>query len=161
LNITALYYHFNTKDDLAEAVINDVARGTHENTLRRVGALAPSVTFYEKFRTAIHAQLEGIVTHRAYVLAQSKILSELSDERQERHRAILHESAAFWRGLLQEGVRSGAIRPGLDAGVARMILQGSLAWAVEWYRPDGRSYPEIADQIADTMLYGISPRAGA
>jgi AcrR family transcriptional regulator len=158
VHITALYYHFNTKDDLAEAVINHVALATHEDTLRRVNALAPEVTFLERFRTAIHAQLESIVERRDYVLAQTKVLSELPEERQERHRALLQETAAFWRGLLQEGLAGGAIRPGFDAGVGRMIIQGSIAWTLEWYRPDGRNVADIADQIADTMLHGIAAR---
>ncbi len=158
IHVTALYYHFNTKDDLAEGVINHVARANHDEILSRINALSPGVSFYEKLRTAIHAQLEGIVARRDYVLAQTKVLSELPEERQERHRALLRESAAFWRGLLQEGRAAEAIQPQLDISIARMILQGSINWTVEWYRPGGRKISEIADQIADTMLYGIAAR---
>lgn len=159
IHITALYYHFSTKDDLAEGVINHVARANHDDIMRRVGALAPGVTYFERFRTAIHAQLEGIVTRREYVQAQSKVLSELPEERQERHRAILHESAVFWRALFEEGLAQGALRAGLDTSVARMILQGSVAWIVEWYRPEGRNISDIADQMADTMLHGVAARS--
>ncbi len=156
IHITALYYHFSTKDDLAEGVINHVARINHDGMVERVGALPADVSFVEKFCTAVHAQLAGVVERRAYVLAQSKILAELPEERQERHRALLHESAIFWRGLLQEGLDAGAFREGLDLSIARMILQGSINWTIEWYRPSGRNIAQIAGQITSTMLHGIA-----
>lgn len=58
--------------------------------------------------------------------------------------------------MLQEGRDVGIIRPEVDLSVARVILQGSIAWTIEWYRQDGRKISEIADQIADTMLYGVA-----
>jgi TetR/AcrR family transcriptional regulator, cholesterol catabolism regulator len=160
IHITALYYHFNTKDDLAEGVINHIAFVNHRDIVHCMKALPPEATFFEKLRTAIRTQLEGIVTHREYILAQSKVLTELPDARQERHRAIWRKSAAFWRQLLQEGKKAGAIRADLDPSIVRMTLQGSINWTIEWYRPGGRSAREIADQFADTMLNGIAVRPG-
>lgn len=156
IHITALYYHFNTKDDLAEGVINYVASANHAGLVESVKALPRDVSFSEKLQTAVYAQLQGIVTRRDYVLAQLKILSELPDAHQERHRALLHESTAFWRRLLNEGWKAGLLRADLDASIARMILQGSMNWTIEWYRPDGRSVREIAAQIADIMLNGMA-----
>jgi len=158
IHITALYYHFNTKDDLAEGVINHLARVNHQEIVKRVKALPRRVAFIDKLGTAIRAQLEGIVTHRDYILTQLKVLSEIPEERQERHRALLHESADFWRRLLQEGRKAGVVRQDLDPSIARMTLQGSINWTIEWYRPDGRSVSEIAEQITDTMLNGMATR---
>jgi AcrR family transcriptional regulator len=155
VHITVLYYHFSTKDDLAEAMINHAALKNRDLLGSRVEALPADAPFTERFRAAVHAQLEGAVAHRAYVLAQSKVLSELSADRQERHRTLLRAYSEFWRELLQEGVSAGAVRADLDPSILRMILQGSLNWTVEWYRPGGRSLPDIADQIAETMLHGI------
>jgi AcrR family transcriptional regulator len=158
IHITALYYHFNTKDDLAAGVINHVASLNHHDIVEAVKALPRDVEFAQKLRAAIHAQLEGIVARRDYVRAQLKILSELPEDYQEIHRALLHESAAFWRRLLSEGWKSGLMRRDLDPSIARMILHGSINWTIEWYRPGGRSAAEIADQIADIMLNGMYSR---
>lgn len=160
IHVTALYYHFNTKEDLAEGIINHVAYVNHQHLLKSVKALPLEAAFLEKLRTAIRAQLEGVVEKRVYVLAQLKILSELPEERQSRHRDLLHEATAFWRRLLREGWKAGLMRKDLDASIARMIIQGSINWTVEWYRPDGRSVGEVAAQIADTVLNGmLSPSA--
>jgi AcrR family transcriptional regulator len=161
IHITALYYHFNTKDDLAEGVINHVARVNHDEMVERVQGMSPKTSFVEKLRAAIHAQLEGILMRRDYILAQSKVLSELPEERQERHRTLLHESTAFWRQLFEEGRKDGTIRRDLDPSIARMALQGSINWTIEWYRPGGRAVREIADQIADTILNGMAVRQGS
>jgi len=63
--------------------------------------------------------------------------------------------ADLWRGLLREGRAAGMLREDLDLSVARMILQGSINWTIEWYRPGGRDIAEIAGQIADTILTGM------
>ena len=155
IHITALYYHFSTKDDLAEGVINHGAQLNYAQIVERLDELSREATFIERFRVAVRAQLEGVVARRSYVLAQSKILSEVPEARQERHRALLRQLADLWRGLLREGRAAGMLREDLDLSVARMILQGSINWTIEWYRPGGRDIAEIAGQIADTILIGM------
>jgi AcrR family transcriptional regulator len=157
IHVTALYYHFDTKDDLAEAVINHVVRQARSAIDERVAALPAETPFPERLRFAIRAQIEHIVARRDYIFAQSKVLYELPEERQENHRALLHGLAVFWRQLLESGRQSGEIRGDFDPGITRMTLFGSMNWVIEWYRPGGRTPAEIADQIAETMLKGFGP----
>jgi hypothetical protein len=42
-----------------------------------------------------------------------------------------------------------------------MLLHGMLNWTNEWYRAEGRSATEIAEQTAELLLNGImAPQGG-
>ena len=158
VHVTGLYYHFDTKDALAEAMVNHVAELGYHDVQQALAALPANATFRQRIEAAVQAQLNGIIERRTYIQAQLKVLSELPEDIQSRHRMILRRTADFWRALFHDAVRDGQIRPELDPGVARQIMGGSMNWAVEWYREGGRSPAEIARQIVDTMMDGMAPR---
>lgn len=155
IHVTGLYYHFDTKDALAEAVINHAAEQGYRDVRSALTALPPGTNLRDRMRAAVHAQLYGILLRRDYIMAQSKVLPELPDDIQRRHRKLLRTIALVWRGLFHEAARNGNLRKGFDAGIGRMIMSGSMNWAVEWYRESGRAPREIADQITDTMFDGM------
>jgi AcrR family transcriptional regulator len=161
IHVTALYYHFDTKDALAEAVINHVAEQGYRDVHDAMQTLPPDASFRQRVQAGVLAQLQGIIMRREYILAQLKVLSELPEEIQDRHRKMLRATASFWRELFHNAVRDGEIRRDFDPGVARMIMGGSMNWAVEWYREGGRSPRDIAAQITETMLDGMAPRGAA
>lgn len=155
IHVSALYYHFDTKEALAEAVLAHVATmGLRARDA--VSSFPPSSGFEERLRFAIRHQLMGIIDERDYISAQLKILSELPEEVQARHRAALRESMEFWRALFADAAEAKAIRPIFDLGIIRMTLIGSLNWAVEWVREDGLSKEEIAEQISQMVLFGLA-----
>jgi len=155
IHVSALYYHFDTKEALAEAVLAHVA--TMGLRVRdAVASFPPSSGFEERLRVAVRVQLLGVIDERDYISAQLKILSELPEEIQDRHRASLRDSMEFWRTLFADAAEAKAIRPTFDLGIVRMTLIGSLDWAVEWVRDEGLSKEEIAEQISQMVLYGLA-----
>lgn len=155
IHVSALYYHFDTKEALAEAVLAHVATmGLQARDA--VASFPPNSGFEERLRFAIRHQLMGIIDQRDYIAAQLKILSELPEEIQSRHRAVLRESMEFWRALFVDAAEAQEIRPIFDLGIIRMTLIGSLNWAVEWVRDDGLSKEEIAEQICQMVLHGLA-----
>lgn len=155
IHVSALYYHFDTKEALAEAVLAHVAT-MGQRTSDAVASSPHSGSFEDRLRVAVRAQLLGVIDERDYIAAQLKILSELPEDIQARHRAVLRESMEFWRVLFADAVDAKAIRPSFDPGIVRMTLIGSLNWAVEWFRDDGLPKEEIAEQISQMILYGLT-----
>ncbi len=157
VHLMALYYHFSTKEDVAEEVINYVVRANYQDVLHRVQGLPLRTAFFEKLRMALHALLESLVARRDYILAQAKVLYELPEVRQKRHRVLLNETEVFWRELLEEGRKAGALRGEIDVSRTRMSLHGTISWAIEWYQP-GDSVDDVVDHIMDATINGIGAR---
>ena len=158
LQAGSLYYHFDTKEDLVEAVLEAGVEGALAGTRQAVEALGPSADPLARLRAAIAAHLRVVLVEGAYASANIRMLSQVPDAIRERHLKRQREYGAFWRSLFKEAAAVGAIRPGLDLSVVRMLALGALNWSVEWYRPGRRSPSEIAGHAATMILDGIRPR---
>ena len=66
-----------------------------------------------------------------------------------------------WLELLDEGVRSGALRGDLDTELVFRFIRDTVWVAVRWYRPGGpMTAQDVADQYLAILLDGIAPRSG-
>lgn len=158
LQAGSLYYHFDTKEELVEAILSAGVEGAFAATREAVEALGPGAEPLARLRAAIAAHLRVVLSEGAYASANLRILGQLPDAIRERHLKRQRVYGAFWQSLFRDAADAGNIRPGLDLSVVRMLTLGALNWSVEWYRKGRRSPSEIAAHAATLVLDGISPR---
>ena len=154
LRAPAVYYYFSSRDELVAEVM-------------RVGQ--------QRVREHVEAAIEGLVDVRAQVgaavEAHLRIQLELSDfatavTRNAGHvpdpvrEALQEQSEAYhdtWRRLLRRASDEGALRPGVDASLARMLVIGALNWAAEWWAGQ-RSLEALIDstrRFIDSALFSF------
>jgi AcrR family transcriptional regulator len=155
----SLYYHFDTKEDLVEAVLDAGVDGAIAATREAVDALGPDAHPLARLRAAIAAHLRIVLAEDAYASANIRILGQVPEAIRERHLKRQRAYGAFWRTLFRQAAAAGAIRPDVDLSVARMLALGALNWSVEWYRAGRRTPGEIAAHAATMILDGVTPRA--
>ena len=64
--------------------------------------------------------------------------------------------------LIEEGIETGAFRPGLSPRVAVLMIIGALNWAPEWVSAQGPATREqIGEEFADIVLNGVARGGGA
>ena len=160
LQAGSLYYHFDTKEELVEAVLDAGVEGAIAATREAVEALGPGAEPLARLRAAIAAHLRVVLAESAYAHANLRMLSQVPDSIRERHLKRQRAYGAFWRRLFQQAAEAGAIRPDLDLSVVRMLALGALNWSVEWYRAGRRSPSEIAAHATTMILDGIASRRG-
>ena len=100
-----------------------------------------------------------ISERKAYTSALVRILGQVADS--VREHTVVHQRAYldYWRELLADATSSGEVRADLDHSVTVMMLTGTLNWAVEWYRPDGRlTREELATVLVAVVLDGLLAR---
>jgi AcrR family transcriptional regulator len=157
----SLYYHFDTKEELVEAVLDAGVDGAIAATREAVAALGPDADPLARLRAAIAAHLRFVLAEDAYASANIRILGQVPDAIRERHLKRQRGYGAFWRSLFRDAAAAGAIRPDVDLSVARMLALGALNWSVEWYRAGRRTPGEIAAHAAAMILDGVTPRPGS
>jgi hypothetical protein len=82
----------------------------------------------------------------------------LEPEYLDRHIPRRDRFEQIWRDLIQDGVDDGIFTCDHPSLSARALL-GILNWTVTWFRADGpMSAKEIADQLADLFLMGLTTR---
>ena len=93
-------------------------------------------------------------------LAAVLLFEHRSLEPKQHHRHIPNRDKfeSLWRDVVKEGVKAKIFSHPNPALAVRALL-GALNWTLTWYRPDGSlGMDEIAVQIADLHLRGLSVR---
>lgn len=151
----SLYYHFDSKESMADDILSAFLTDLWEGYQRiEEAGLSPRATF-EGLVTESFRQMER---HRPAVVIYQKEARRLSSEPRF---AYLAESQQrfrkLWTRTLERGVEDGSFRAGLDIPVAYRFVRDTVWVAAVWYRPDGRkSAAEIAGQYTAMVLDGIA-----
>ncbi len=158
LQAGSLYYHFDSKEKLVDAILSAGVEAAITATGEAVEALGPGADPVARLRAAIAAHVRVVLSEGSYASANLRILGQVPDPVRERHLKLQRTYGRFWAALLRDAVRSGALRDDLDQSVVRMLMLGALNWTTEWYRAGRRSPSEIAAHAATLVLDGIANR---
>jgi len=154
----SLYYHFASKEQLAEEVLALGVKQVSEAVAAAIDALPATADFRTRLLAALEAHLSSMLQHEAYSAANVRIINQVPPDVRERHLSHHRHYGAFWRGLLEQAQARGEIRAEVDLPAIRMLILGALNWSVEWYRPGRLTAGEIARELVDMILGGIAPR---
>lgn len=161
LQAGSLYYHFRSKEEIVEQVLELGLDGVVRASREAVEALGSGVDPMARLRAAIAAHLRFVLTESDYAVANIRILSQVPQGIRERHLVRQRRYGAYWRALFEDAAAVGALRSDLDLSVVRMLTLGALNWSVEWYDERGPSPPaKIAAHLSTMILEGLAADAG-
>jgi AcrR family transcriptional regulator len=154
----AMYYYFDSKESLVEEFLRTSLQPHTDFMRAALQSLPAGVSWRERIETAIRAHLERALERDNYTMGFIKIFDQVPPAVRERFAAYPKGYAQVWRELVDGAVAAGELRDDLDPVVMRNALMGSLDWTLEWYQP-GRLVPaELAAQMAQLFLDGMSRR---
>lgn len=160
MHVTALRYHFATKEVIASALANRVARRNLAELNAALEAAPAGASIREKLTTAVDAYIRTLIENRLDIAAHGNVINQLPADLREEHYKLLQQFNAIWRGLLADAVKSGELRGDLNPSIATQVLLGAMTWTREWYRPEGAGAEEIARQMRMMLFDGLLQSPG-
>lgn len=154
----SLYYHFDSKEQLLEAVFDIGMRRVVSAAREAVAALPADAPFADKLRAAVAAHLELLLGQADYTSANIRIFGQAPESVQARQLELREAYGEWWRALFEEGRARGELRADLDLSLVRMLLFGAMNWAIEWYDPEKGPIRKIAEQASELVLRGVLAR---
>lgn len=151
----AIYYYFSSRDELIEEVMWVGVYRVHRHVREVLAALPASVPALERILTAVEAHLRYELQISDYTTASIRNAGQVPEELRTRPAAEEAAYSRIWTGLLQQAAADGALRPGLDITVSRLLLLGSMNWAAEWWNPRTRSLADLVKASQDMVRYGM------
>ena len=151
----SLYHHFDSKEAMVDELLDTFQQQLFE-TFEEI--VASSRSPRAKLDAVVRASFEAIDQHHSEVAIFQNDASYLAGF--DRFGYLAERNTRFeklWRGVLEEGVRSGELRAELDVDLVYRFLRDTVWVAVTWYRPGGAlSATQVADQYLSILLEGIS-----
>lgn len=149
----SLYHYINSKQELLYEVVVGPLRLANTKLCAVLDG-GGSVEF--RLREACRAHMEVIRDDFPRLTIALTERLELPEEQISELRELMRRYEQQWEDMVQEGIRAGIVRPGLNVRLTTLAFLGMLNWASQWYRREGaESAEEIGAIFADIGLRGI------
>ena len=153
----SMYYHFDSKNQLLDEVLDRGIQRVSGAVRERVAALPAEASHRDRLLAAVSAHLDYILRFDDYASANIRLFGQVPVAIRRRHLRKHRAYAGYWRRLLEDAQAAGEIHRDADLSLARLSLFGMMNWSLEWYRPGRLSIAELAENMCHTVLDGIAP----
>ena len=157
----SIYYHFDSKEQILDEVLDTGIRVVMNEVRTRLDALPAEAPCRRRIEAAIEGHLVGMLQHGDFTSANIRIYGQIPAGPKKRHRAVRAAYANYWDQLLAECQGKGGLRADVSVSVLRLFVVGALNWTVEWFDPRHGSLEAFIRQISAIVFDGISPHATA
>lgn len=133
LQTPAIYYYFDSREDLIEEVMWAGIADMREHVTKIIDALLPETSSIDRILAAVEAHLRHELEISDYATAAIRNAGQVPDKIRKRQLAEEARYGEVWRGLIGSAAAEGTLRADLDPYIAQMLILGSLNWTAEWW----------------------------
>lgn len=146
---TAVYYYFQSKEAILEALTEEVTE--------QAGELARSVSGHDDLppeqalRQLVMQHATLILTHPLQFRVVERSESSLPEPRRAAARAARHSVLGHFVHVIQRGIDAGVfVAP--DARTAALAVIGMCNWSAWWFEPQGNAVEPVAQALTELAL---------
>lgn len=132
----SVYYHFDSKEDILDRVLDLGLRDLLNGVTETVSAAHCYANDLDRVAAAIETHMEYLFRVSEFTSANIRIYGQLPKDVRARHWPVRHEYALLWDGILEKAQNSGSIRSDIRIVPLRQVMLGALNWTVEWFDPE-------------------------
>lgn len=151
----AIYYYFESKEELAWAVVDRGVTEVYRRAKESVDNLGNQADPIDAIIAAFNAHLTYIIEEEnfAFVAMRRKgqLPSSITNRLLEKEKRI----GAYYAELFRKARDEGYIAEEFNISALRMLFAGALNWVPEWYDARGLSPRELVDQLESMMRGGL------
>ncbi|MCF8466897.1 MAG: TetR/AcrR family transcriptional regulator [Sneathiella sp.] len=157
----SIYYHFSSKDEILDEVLDRGLRDLFEGVSRVLEDDKQFPNHRSRIAAAIRAHMMFLFARSEFSSANIRIYGQLPEKVRARHRPIRYEYSKAWDKSLSEAREAGEIRPDIEIAPLRQVMLGALNWTVEWFDPqkggeeDFYTLEEMIAMLQTLLLDGI------
>ncbi len=152
----SLYYHFDSREDLIEEVLQQGVTMSFARAQAVVDALPRDRSPLQRLEAALRAHLKFQLVESDYARAAVRSIGQYPEEMWQRVNEQFRAYGKFFDGLIAAAMKAGQLDPKVDRSALRMLVIGAANWAPEWYRADGSStVEEIGDLLVRLLQKGV------
>ena len=154
----ALYYYFNSKEDILASMVEEITvfSGKRATELVAKTDTNPSESLRQLVENHARWLLDHSIEFKMIDRSENDLPAAVRKTNDRSKRLVLDN---FTR-IIERGIEIGHFRP-IDPQVTAFAIIGMCAWTAWWFRADGRmSSAEVAQLIADLAVHSVRHGAG-
>ena len=159
IEAASIYYHFSSKEELVDVVMEHGANSILQHINDHFDALPPTANAADRFRAALVGQMSALIKYGDYALAHGRLLSQLPDKVRERQIKRRERHQRLWTTVFDDLRKEGFLREGIDVALCRISVLGFINSVQTWFDPKKGSLDKIADQFITMFFEGVQPAA--
>lgn len=152
----SIYYHFDSKEALAETVMVQGIALVEERVRSAIAAVPEGTDPLVVIKAAMTAHMQALHESGDYASANIRCYSHVPDDMKKRLRKVRATYDDLWGDLIEAAARAGRLAPGIDTRALRYALIGMMNWTLEWRRPADDSPDALAGQLYRVAFEGAA-----
>ncbi|AJT41273.1 TetR/AcrR family transcriptional regulator [Psychromicrobium lacuslunae] len=154
----AIYYYFESRDDLVEEVVWVGAYRVRTNLESMLAKLPAETTAMQRIMCAVESHLWFGLHISHYATAAIRIVGQVPEQLRTRSLAEEARYQQIWHELLKAAQGSGELRADIDLRTTQMLILGAMNWASEWWDPQQQSLENLVSATQELVRYGMGLR---
>ena len=155
----SIYYHFASKEVLAETVMNEGIEFVRASVKKALAARPKNSDPLEDIAVAMKAHLCALRDSGDYASANIRCFAHVPDDMKRRLRRVRQRYEADWRKLINRARVAKRLADHVDDEALRYGLFGVMNWTLEWLRQDGPSPDDLSEMFFEIMFQGAARSA--
>ena len=149
----SVYHHFDSKEDLFTAVLDDGIVVMIDAFEKATTLLADTEVTADRLEAHVHAHLSAVFENGPFTTAHVTAFHSAPEELRDRLVVRRDDYEAHWKTLVAD------LLPDLSPSARRLhrlLLFGAMNSAIEWFDPAGSvSLAKLSTMITDQFLNGV------
>lgn len=150
----SFYYHFKSKDQILDEVLDSSLVLITTAVETAVADLGPDASPLAKISSAMRAHITTFLAGDAEATALTRVYEHLPPSMKRRSRTGRKAYAEIWYGLFKEGIDKGVVRDDLDTGTTVSLILAGMSRIMEWYNPRTMTLDGVCALVVDLYLGG-------
>lgn len=159
LKAGSIYYHFASKEVLAETVMSEGIEFVRTTVKKALAERPDDSDPLDNISVAIVAHLQALHDSGDYASANIRCFAHVPEEMKRRLRKVREQYEADWRELISKAREAGRLDKDIDEDALRYALFGVLNWTLEWLRAGGPSPDQLGQMFFRIMFKGAAHQA--
>jgi AcrR family transcriptional regulator len=148
----SLYYHFSSKDEIIEEIMNSGIVLLLDKVQRELAELPPDASFAEQLKVAISTHISCMLSEGTAFL---HVYEYVPPVLKRRSRAMREKYASLWVRIFEQGIAAGDVNADVDLSILIPYLLGGINRIPEWFRRNKFAMSDVVAMATDTLLHGI------
>lgn len=143
LKVATLYYYYESREALVEAVMVTGSEHVRRHTLAALAALPDSCTPLERLCAAVESHLRFVLEISNYTQAVIRNAGQVPDHVRESLSHEMNQYGRLWQALVDAAAEDTPFRTRAQRKTLRLLIIGGLNWTVEWWTAGQASIDEV------------------